>query len=159
MKAKLRLQDLVMPDSSASKKQYVVPRTLLDLVHAPNPDNNNSGTAILDRVETDQILQNVPATEEGAEKGERAYLVRRLAKVGTAAIDFVTLDSHVLYKPHAHDNSDSKIFINEGFGYLLLRKQPEGEVRHPYKPGDSFYVSRGTYTRLSYRIGDTLRFR
>lgn len=134
-----------MQESSDPNKGYVAPRKLLDLVHAFSPDNKNSGTPILDQVETDQILQNVPATPQGAKKDKHKYQVRRLAKVDTAAIDFVTLDGNAFYEPHAHEQSNSKIFINEGFGYLLLSTQQEDEVWHPYKPGDSFYVSCRTF--------------
>jgi|SRR6185503_19270000 hypothetical protein len=134
-----------MADSPASKERNVVPAQLLDLVHAPNPDNKNCGTPILDGTETDEILRNFSAEPHGAEEDERKYLVRRLTKVGTAAIDFVTLDAQVFYKPHVHQRSDSKIFITEGFGYLLLGKEPGDEMLIPYKPGDSFYVSRGMF--------------
>lgn len=136
-----------MPDSSDPKKGYAVPRKLLDLVHAPNPDNRNTATPVLDQTEIDQILENVPALKHGGETGEPQYDVRRLTKAGTAAIDLVTLDSQIVYRPHVHDHSESKIFVVDGFGYLILRERERvGDERlHAYKPGDRLHIPRKTY--------------
>ena len=48
-----------MADSPASKERNVVPAQLLDLVHAPNPDNKNCGTPILDGTEIDKVRMKI----------------------------------------------------------------------------------------------------
>jgi hypothetical protein len=131
----------------ASKEGYVIPSQLLALVRAANPDNTNNGVPVLNQSETGKILQNVSAEMHGARRNEHKYEVRRLGKVDTAAVDFVKLDSHAAYESHVHQCSDSKIYITQGFGFLILGKKerPQDEVWHPYKPGDTFYVPRGTF--------------
>ena len=135
-----------MEDAFAFGERYAVPSKVLALVHGSNPDNRNGRVPVLDRNETEQILQYVSPEMYGARKNEHKYEVRRLAKVGTAAIDFVKLDSHAAYESHAHEHSDSRIYITEGFGFLILGEgHSNDEVWHPYKPGDAFYVPRGTF--------------
>jgi quercetin dioxygenase-like cupin family protein len=110
----------------------------------------NSGVPVLDQIETAKILHNVRPGRHGGRKGkdEKNYEVRRLKKVGTATIDFMKLDTHKAYPSHRHHYSDSKIYITQGLGFLVLRKgnqHPKDEGWHSYKPGDMFYVTPDTF--------------